>query len=182
MRDDLGSPPVDSAGEVTIRSILESNAAQRPHDTLVEFADGDAWTHAQALDMAYAAAHELRRTGVGPGDRVAIAQPNGSAFLRAWWGTVTLGATVIPVNTSYRGAVLEHLLSLAEPKLIVADDTMRARIAAAEYKARLLDDADLCGANYAAPELPEPIRAHDAHVYCMTSGTTGPGPFGGNAV
>ena len=83
MLKDLDSPTTDSDRESTIRSILESNAVERPHDALVEFEDGEVWTHAQALAMAYAAAHELRRAGVGTGDRVAIAQPNGRAFLRA---------------------------------------------------------------------------------------------------
>jgi carnitine-CoA ligase len=172
MFDGPSAPPTDFAGEVTIRSILETNAARQPDDTLVQFEDGTAWTRSQALDAA--AANELRRAGVGPGDRVAVAQPNGSAFLRAWWGAVTLGATIIPVSYSYRGAILEHLLHLAEPRIVIADDNMRARISAGNFAGRMLDDADLRGTDRSAPDLTVPQKRSDAHVYCMTSGTTGP--------
>ncbi|MEU8133924.1 AMP-binding protein [Streptodolium elevatio] len=60
----------------------------------------------QVLDFARAAiAH-----GVRPGDRVAIWAPNSARWLVAALGTISAGATVVTVNTRYRGEEAADLL------------------------------------------------------------------------
>lgn len=60
----------------------------------------------QVLDFARAA---IAR-GIRPGDRVAVWAPNSARWLVAALGTVTAGATVVTVNTRYRGEEAADLL------------------------------------------------------------------------
>jgi crotonobetaine/carnitine-CoA ligase len=167
--------PLDEPGQMAVRDLLIRNAREAPDEVFVMFEDGSTWTRRQGLEQASAAAHELRRAGVTAGEPVAVAFPNGPDFLRAAWGTLLLGAIFVPVNTAYRGDILDHLMTLAQPRLVVSsadfsprfNDTFRAMTP-------ILDGTDLLGSDVSLPEIARPIENWDAHAYCLTSGTTGP--------
>lgn len=108
----------------------------------------------QLEQHARAAAAQLRELGIGAGDRVALKLPNGPAFAAAWFGTLQLGAIVVPLN-----------VLLARPEV---DERMRIS------GARLLVD----DAGFSDGELePMPDVAHcaasDPAVILFTSGTSG---------
>lgn len=171
--------------DVAIRSVLERHAAAWPEEVFMTFEDGSSWTRTQGLQAAYAAANELRRAGVQQGDRVAVMLGNGPDFFRAWWGISALGATMIAVNTAYRGTLLAHLLRLAAPRFIVSNDAGYTALDALEDTAvippvRLLPP-DLHSDDVSAPELERPIVIQDAAALVMTSGTTGPSKLAPNS-
>ena len=64
-------------------------------------------------------AHGLRALGVGAGDMVTIALPNGSAFLETAYAALRLGATPAPVPAKMPMAELKAIVELAKPKVIV---------------------------------------------------------------
>ena len=162
--------------EVVLRSLLERNAIEAPAELFVSFEDGTEWSNLDSLRQACAAAHVLRAAGVCQGGTVGIALPNSEAYLRAWWGAAMLGATIVPIDTAYKGFFISHLLKLAQPAVIVTTPQFRARLLETEpvLKAHLLDPSDLHGANTAIPQLERPIQPWDPMCLCMTSGTTGP--------
>jgi crotonobetaine/carnitine-CoA ligase len=167
--------PLDEQGQMAIRTLLIRNAGEAPDEVFVMFEDGSTWTRRQGLEQASAAAHELRRAGVTAGDRVAVAFQNGPDFLRAAWGTCLLGAILVPVNTAYRGAILDHLVTLAQPKVIVSSADFAPRFDEGFRRTTpILDGADLLGSDRSLPGIDRPIENWDAHAYCLTSGTTGP--------
>ncbi|EHB59250.1 Long-chain-fatty-acid--CoA ligase [Mycolicibacterium rhodesiae JS60] len=179
--------PAPNVADVALRPALERYAARYPDETLIRFEDGTSWTRAQGVREAYAAAHELRRAGVRQDDRVGVLLGNGPDFLRTWWGTLFLGATLVPINTAYRGNLLAHLLRLAKPRVVVSDDAGHAEIDAAlagsvDRPARLWP-ADIQGdAHFAAPpELERPLAIWDTAMLIMTSGTTGPSKLAVNS-
>jgi crotonobetaine/carnitine-CoA ligase len=166
----------DVSGQVVTRYLLERGAGSSPDEAFVTFGGGTGWTRRDGLAHAYAAANVLRTHGVRAGDRVAVFLPNGPDFLRAWWGTAVLGATLVPVNVSYRGAFLRNLMALSEPVLAVGDPELLARLDeldGAPPLPRLLAE-ELAGGPDGAPELERPIEFWDPAVLLMTSGTTGP--------
>lgn len=180
-------PPVD---EVAIRPVLERHARDWPEEVFMTFADGSTWTRERGVRQAYGAAHALRAAGVRQGDRVAIMLGNGPDFFRAWWGVSFLGATMVPVNTAYRGTLLAHLLRLAAPRHLIADDGGYAAVDALEDRSvvpevRLspadLGPADLGPESAEPPELERPILIRDAAALVMTSGTTGPSKLAVNS-
>lgn len=160
--------------DVVLRSILEGRAAACPDDLAVTFADGAAWTNAQALRESYRAANALAAAGVGRDDNVGIFLWNGPEFLRAWWGAACLGAAIATYNVSYRGAILEHALRLGRPKVLITDGGLAARAAQLGSCPPVMDPAGLSAGAAEPPELSRPIELWDIHCVTMTSGTTGP--------
>jgi long-chain acyl-CoA synthetase len=57
--------------------------------------------------------------GLEPGGRVAVQLPNGIDWLRATLGALRAGLTVVPVNTAYTDAELEHVLADSAASLLV---------------------------------------------------------------
>lgn len=162
--------------KVIMRTLLERNAAEAPNEAFVFFEDGMSWTRSEALQQAYGAANELRSAGVEQGDAVAVVQPNGAGYLRAWWGVAMLGAAVVPVNPAYRGVLIARMIQLAKPKVIVSDAAFRERLAEVEMpqSTTAMDPTELLGANMTPPALERCIQPWDAASFAMTSGTTGP--------
>lgn len=161
---------------VIMRSLLERNESEAPDEAFVFFEDGTSWTRREAVHHAYAAANELRSAGVEQGDAVAVVQPNGAGYLRAWWGVSMLGAAMVPVNPAYRGVLIAQMLKLANPKVIICDAAFRERLAEVDLtrSTTAMDPTELLGPNITPPELQRPIQPWDAASFAMTSGTTGP--------
>jgi crotonobetaine/carnitine-CoA ligase len=166
----------DESGRVVTRYLLEWGAKQDPEQVFVTFQDGTTWTRRHGLEQAYATANVLRAAGVRQGDRVAVFLPNGADFLRAWWGTAVLGATLVPVNVAYRGAILSHLLALSEPVVAVGDPDLMARVDELDEPPVFprIAASELAGSDLGAPELDRRIEHWDTAALLLTSGTTGP--------
>jgi acyl-CoA synthetase (AMP-forming)/AMP-acid ligase II len=142
-----------------------------------------------------ALAGELRRLGVGKGDRVAIAMVNLPEWPVAFFAATSLGAIAVPLNAWWTGAELEYGLADSGAKLLIADcarwrriEPHRAALAALEQvivsrsadplagAARLEDMIGAPGQWDGLPEagLPEvPIAPDDEAAILYTSGTTG---------
>jgi long-chain acyl-CoA synthetase len=73
-------------------------AVRRTPDQVALIEGGERLTYRQLERRAGGVALELRARGVGPGGRVALALPNGSAFAVALYGALKVGATVSPLN------------------------------------------------------------------------------------
>lgn len=161
---------------VVVRDMLERNAAESPDETFIHFEGGVSWTRAEALAQAYAMGNALMARGVRRGDRVAMFLPNGEDFVRTWWGVTAIGASVVPINLSFRGALLEHQLALSIPRLAVVSPEYNEQMDSSELGAALARVApgDLDLSNTAPPPLESPIELWDTHMLALTSGTTGP--------
>ncbi len=166
------------AEDVLVAHCLQGGAAQWPDDVMITFEDGLVWTRRDALEMGCGAADRLRAAGVRQGDVVAVMLDNGPNFLRAWFGAALLGATLLPVNPAYRGALLDRTFTLGSPKVIVSrpevfDGLAGTGIGAIE-RATKVDAATLDHRSSVVPSTERPLRLHDPVVLLMTSGTTGP--------
>ena len=162
--------------EVVVRDLLERNARESPGEVFVMFEDGSGWTRQDGLEIAYGAAEALAAAGIRQGSTVAIFLPNGPDFLRAWWGAAVLGATLVPINLSYRGSILDHLLRLSTPDLIVVgeqfDDQLRSSQLGALIKT--IRPTVLASRTATPPVLPREIKLWDPHLLLLTSGNDGP--------
>ncbi len=155
--------------------LVRQAAEASPQRPLVHFDDGRSWSCAQAWERTRATAAALRAAGLGPGDRLALFMPNGPEFLAAWWAGVALGSVIVPINTAYRGRVLERLLELARPRLLICADALRPRLADVTVAPgpEVLGPEQLDGDPRDAP-VPVEVRPWDTEAWIMTSGTTGP--------
>jgi crotonobetaine/carnitine-CoA ligase len=70
----------------------------------------------------------LLRLGVGLGDPVLCWLPNGKQLLRTWFGINLRGAVYVPVNTAYRGSLLERVVCDSGAKVLVANHAVIERL------------------------------------------------------
>ena len=173
------------------RYMIERWARTQPDKTLAIFADGEQWTYGDMQAYAIRTANALRALGVKQGERVLVWLPNNADCLRVWFGLNYLGAVFVPINTAYRGSLLEHAIGLSEARLMIAHADLCPRLKDVDRKAvcelivlggapTLLDGirvhaADaLESADTTPPTLERAIAPWDMQSIIFTSGTTGP--------
>jgi HIP---CoA ligase len=76
-------------------------------------------TYAELADEARSFGAALVASGVAPGDRVAIWAPNGARWIVAVLGLWEAGATLVPVNTRFKGAEAADILGRAGVRAVV---------------------------------------------------------------
>src|SRR5262245_32667461 len=99
---------------------IAQHASERPDAPAIVL--GDRTITWQQLDRrANQVARALRRTGVEPGDRVAVSLRNSAEFFELIGGAGRLGATVMPVSFRYKRDEVEYQVSDAKAAVVVAE-------------------------------------------------------------
>lgn len=170
---------LETSAALTLPALL-GRAAQRWPNKLairceldqrsVSFSALDEWTDALACKLA--------GRGIGPGDVVAVMLPNSIEFPALWLALAKAGATMTPINLSYRDKDRSHLLAHSGAKAFIgrahdiaavqSDPVCADQLFWCATPAQL--DADpLEGASVRLPH----VRAFDIANIQYTSGTTG---------
>lgn len=177
--------------ECVLRALLDRRASETPDKVFVVFEDGEQWTYSELRRRVMHVAASLQRAGVAQGDFVLSWQGNGPVTLLTWFGLNYLGAVYVPVNTSYRGRLLEHVVANSDATLLIADarlvdrlgevDTAQLRrvitIGDTPWRDERLEflPASTLTSGPAEPQPPErEIAPWDTQNVIYTSGTTGP--------
>jgi long-chain acyl-CoA synthetase len=66
-------------------------------------------------------ANELMELGVMKGDRVAMMLPNSPEFAVVYFGTVKIGAIIVPLDSKYKPGELTFIFNECQPKILVAE-------------------------------------------------------------
>lgn len=127
---------------------------------------GERVTYDELRERVRAMAAALRGQGVGPGDRVAIALPNGLPAIVSFLAA-SLAGTAAPLNPGYRREEFDFYLDDTNARALITDAVEDARLAAAARGIPVLGP-DLA----AAGPLPEPAPG-DVALVLHTSGSTG---------
>ncbi|MGY1821369.1 AMP-binding protein [Geodermatophilus sp. SYSU D00079] len=103
----------------SLSSLVRTAARERPGaPAVVAGEERLTWAELDAQVDRAAAGYAAR--GLAPGERVAVQLPNGLDWLRAALGALRAGLAVVPVNTAYTDAELEHVLADSGAALLVA--------------------------------------------------------------
>lgn len=167
---------------MTLHDLFAIPLFEHPERTALRFRTGEEpetrmsyrelLAHAERLAALFAA------RGVGRGDRVAFFLGNRPEFVTAYLAVLRLGAVMVPLNLAYRRPEIAHVLTDAEPVLLVTEEEQLAtldELPAAErgglsevVTVEELEDAE-------APEPPAAPRVEgsDLALLLYTSGTTG---------
>ncbi|MGI3168374.1 AMP-binding protein [Pseudooceanicola sp. C21-150M6] len=172
-----------------LRYVLERHAAERGSETFVHFYGGPVWDYAEVWARVCRRAAALKAAGVGQGDAVLTFLGNGPDLLTTWFAINTLGAVYVPLNTALVGGALEHILSDAGAKVMVARPDLAVRLGAVNsgtVETVLIVEGetppDLPGlvvsllvdpAEADPPVLDRPLEPWDTFAIMYTSGTTG---------
>ena len=107
----------------------------------------------------------LQKSGVRPGDRVALMSSNRPEFVFALYAIWRAGAAVVLLSSSWKRAEVEHALSLTRPTHAIGDQPLLGGL----MRMRSLDEPV---PPHAEPVGQQPAPDSDA-VFVFSSGTTG---------
>ncbi|MDP6345458.1 MAG: AMP-binding protein [Alphaproteobacteria bacterium] len=182
-------PRMPAPGDCVLGALLEKWAGRKPDDTALIFESGESWSWAETLHLTRRAAGGLRALGVRRGEHVLSWQPNGREAILTWFGLNYLGAVYVPVNTAYKGNLLQHVVQLSDAKLMVCHAELAPRLneidtgaladvivtnGQADLDRLAAHDADSLLAADDAIEIEAPVEPWDTMYIIFTSGTTGP--------
>ncbi len=185
------NPAMPTRERAVLGPLLEHWASTTPQRVFAVFEDGEQWTWAQTRHKVLATAQALRQLGVCQGDPVNVWLPNGKTMFLVWFATNTLGAVYCPINTSFRGSLLAHVIRNSGAKLMVCHAALIDRLGdidlsqletivssgefdgAAPGARRLLPGTALQGDATTLGALPQ-VEPWDTYGIIYTSGTTGP--------
>src|SRR5690348_147735 len=164
---------VERSSTSNLASLLERAARKWPELPALALGAHPLQTYKTLVDRSSRLATALIKTGLRPGDRVAIVSRNTPTYLEAlfaiWWA----GLVAVPVNAKLHPRELDFVLSDSDAGLALTDDYWSGAIAAplrlialasSQYEA-LFADADAA-----------PVAAVDSTTAAWlfyTSGTTG---------
>ena len=100
----LGASIASSATSSTV------GLPERGDQPYVVFDGGRHWTYRELREKVIAIAAGLQRAGVQRGEHVLCWQPNTPEMLLMYYALNYVGAVYVPINTAYRGGVLEHVI------------------------------------------------------------------------
>jgi long-chain acyl-CoA synthetase len=161
-----------------LTSLLDDAAAGQPDRTAVRL-DDLVVSYRQLSEAARKVAGLLQASGVSPGDRVGLMLPNIPAFPVAFYGALTAGAVVVPMNPLLKAREVGYYLGDSGARVMFAwrDAAGEAAKGAADAGAQVIgvDDVDLSAALADAEPSSGSVAAsdYDDAVILYTSGTTG---------
>jgi crotonobetaine/carnitine-CoA ligase len=184
-------PRVPPRERCVVRYLLDHWAVSRPDQIYVIFDAAQQWTYRETRERVIAVAVGLQRQGVKQGDYVLCWQPNTPEMLLTYYALNYLGAIYVPINTAYRGGVLEHVIENSGARLAIVHADLVGRLrdvklagldrlvvtGAGDVSAAPLPAvpfSTLCGNESELQPLARPIEPWDTQSIIYTSGTTGP--------
>jgi len=185
-------PRMPARRKVVTRDLIDRWAQERPARVFAKFDDtGEEWTYAAFRDLVLQTAVGLQAQGVGQGDHVLVWMPNCREQIRIFFALNYIGAIYVPINTAYKGRLLEHVIDISDARLAVVEAGLVERLHGVDL-ARLerlivtggeAATAPLPSVRYEDVLLPESgtlapleraIEPWDPMTVVFTSGTTGP--------
>jgi acyl-CoA synthetase (AMP-forming)/AMP-acid ligase II len=122
--------------EVTTLGDLILRAAERYQERRAVCLEGNWVSYSELAALSLDTARALAGLGVGRGDHVGVLMPNSLEFVTTMFGAALLGAVVVPINTRYRRAELQHVIRTADIHTLVTSADPSGQV---DLPARLLE-------------------------------------------
>lgn len=173
--------------------LIEDRAERLGDKIFLRFKDQNI-TYNEINRYANRCANGFRRLGIQKGDKVSIMLPNCPEFIYIWFGLAKCGAVEVPVNTSYKGEFLRHIVDQSDSRVFVIAHEFLDRLKLIEDELKKLEKVVVLGDGkkegidgfkipmidfkeiFSSPQDPvdEEVLPSDPISIIYTSGTTGP--------
>jgi 1-acyl-sn-glycerol-3-phosphate acyltransferase len=130
----LNKPIARPAPHATLVTLLEEMAERHDLALFLQHSTADGLTRTTFRDTnrrASSTAARLAAVGVKKGDRVVLSASNHPDWAIAYFGIVRAGATAVPLDPALSWASWEAVLAESGARVVVFDDTVQAKDAAA---------------------------------------------------
>ena len=143
--------------------------------------DRGATTYDEVFMASGRFARLLQEAGIGPGDRVLIALPDGEDYVAALFGILRLGAVVVMVNPQLPVEQIRYFLTYTEPKAALITSSVEAPFTEAISSITVECALTVTGTpefkdqiSVLNPDVPAySTSANDPAVFLFSGGTTG---------
>ena len=172
--------------------LIEDRAKRNGDRIFLRFKD-QSYTYQEMDRYANRCANAFLQQGVQKGDKISIMLPNCPEYIWIWWGSAKMGAVEVPINTSYKGEFLRHIIDQSDSTVLFLDHEFLDRLKLIEDDVKKLKKVVVFGGVtneekaaskiplmsweefFNAPETPVDIKIypHDPQNIIYTSGTTG---------
>jgi bile acid-coenzyme A ligase len=139
--------------QMPLGDVLAHHAKKDPVRPAVS-CDGVTVSYADLDVRANRKARQLASLGVGQGDVVTLAVPNGIEFFETVFAIWKLGATPNNVSSKLPAVELRAILELAQPRLVIGDENLRLE------GWQFLAVGDVPGDRYAGDPYPSKVSPH----------------------
>ena len=176
-----------------VQGELLDDRANKNGDRIFLYFKKQTYTYNDMNRYANRCANAFLQQGVKKGDKISIMLHNCPEYLFIWFGSAKVGAVEVPINTSYKGEFLRHIVDQSDSKILFIDQEWLDRLQLIENDVKKLEKVVVLGglsqaetANYKipmisfeeffdAPETPVDVKVypHDPQNIIYTSGTTG---------
>jgi crotonobetaine/carnitine-CoA ligase len=186
----FADPRIPARDQCVLRHILDRLAAEVPEQDFAWFEGEESWSYKRTQLEAQRTASGLQKLNVSRGDRVMVWLPNSPLMLRCWFGINYIGAVYVPINTAYRGNLLEHVIKNSEAKVLITHADLVDRLdiidlakletvvvvgGETDIDKLTVYSVDALGTAGDVPQpLKRPIDPWELQSIIFTSGTTGP--------
>lgn len=158
-----------------VKVLYENDASS---DEVALFFEGKSMNYGQLRSSTDAVALNLQKTGLKPGDHVAIVFPNCFEFVISYFAVIKAGGVVIPVNPVLRPYEMSYILDHSDAKIIIyhklVENTVKESIKAVDRELKLFSsDQILEWTEEQADSIFVDRDSEDVAVIMYTSGTTG---------
>lgn len=167
-------PKTPAREDCVLKAILDSRAKRHPDRLVARFEDDTTWTWGECRERVRQAAAGLQALGVKKGDRVLAWLPTGMPMILTWFASNYLGAVFVPLNTAYRGKVLEHVVNSSTAAVMVVHKDLVSRLSDLNltHLKHTIDGTSLDG-DAATLDDSAIVDHWDIQSIIYTSGTTG---------
>jgi carnitine-CoA ligase len=97
--------------------LMEDRASRNGERVFLRFKD-QSFTYREMNRYANRCANALLNQGVIKGDKISIMLPNCPEYIHLMFGSAKIGAVEVPINTSYKGEFLRHLVDQSDSKTL----------------------------------------------------------------
>ena len=98
--------------------LVEERAGRLEDKIFLRFKE-QSFTYREMDRFSNRCANAFKSLGVTKGDTVSIMLANCPEFIHIWFGLAKIGAVEVPVNTSYKGEFLRHIVDQSDSKIFV---------------------------------------------------------------
>ncbi|MGF6736052.1 amino acid adenylation domain-containing protein [Paraburkholderia youngii] len=157
--------------QACIHQLFEEQTERTPEAVAIVH-EGEQLSYAQLNARANRLAHQLIALGVAPDTRVAICVERSTAMIVGLLAILKAGGAYVPLDPAHPGERLAHILSDAQPAIVLADQTGKEVLGQASGGYTLIDPNDAPIQPETNPQIPGLTSRHLAYVI-YTSGSTG---------